>query len=89
MKPPLPIPPAGSPRQDLIPAQKLSFRVLGRHSQLLRRNLLYCVPRTRVEHVQKRLVAERLRFRRTGRRRVHVHVACRYVEIGFDCMRRR
>ena len=60
----------------------------GGNAQFLGGDLLERVARVGVEHVEERLLAERLRLARTRCRRVHT-VALRKVEVWLDCMRCR
>lgn len=51
--------------------------------QFLRSHLLKCIPRTRIEHVEQRLITERARFTGTWRRRLHVITRWK-MEIGLN-----
>jgi len=56
--------------------------------QFLRSDLLKCIPRTRIEHVEQRLITERACFTGTWRRRLHV-ITPRKMEIGLNAPCRR
>lgn len=56
--------------------------------QFLRSDLLKCIPRTRIEHVEQRLITERACFTGTWRRRLHVITSWK-MEIGLNAPCRR